>query len=173
MFNFDEQYSIGQKGEELVKKYYESQKDDGKTKFIVRDARREEQLKGADFFIINNELGTRYVEVKTDTQAQDTNNVALEIQVVYGDTKRIGCALKTFPDFLFYWIYPTNRILYWNPESLIPYIMDWVIEDNYRIVDAQNEKFFSRSLIVPISDLLATGVVKELNVSYHLLESVA
>jgi len=173
MFNFDEQYSIGQKGEELVKKYYESQKDDGKTKFIVRDARREEQLKGADFFIINNELGTRYVEVKTDTQAQDTNNVALEIQIVYGDTKRIGCALKTFPDFLFYWIYPTNRILYWNPESLIPYIMDWVIEDNYRIVDAQNEKFFSRSLIVPISDLLATGVVKELNVSYHLLESVA
>ena len=38
--------------------------DEGKTKFIVRDAKEEEQKKGADFFIINNELGCRYVEVK-------------------------------------------------------------------------------------------------------------
>jgi hypothetical protein len=170
MFDFDEQLAIGKQGEVLVRKYYESQKDDGKTKFIVRDARKEEQQKGADFFILNNELGTRYIEVKTDTQAVDTKNVALEIQMVYGDTKKIGCSLKTFADYLFYWIHPTNELLYWNPEELVPYIIDWIIEGKYKTIIAENKNFFSRNLIVPISDLLATGVVRSLNVSYHLLD---
>ena len=142
MFDFEEQLAIGKKGEQLVKSYYESQGADGKSKFIVRDAREEEQKKGADFFIINNELGSRYIEVKTDTRAEDTGNVALEVQIVYGATKTIGCALKTFPDFLFYWIYPTNQLLYWNPEELVPYIIDWLIDDKYRIVDAENKNFF-------------------------------
>ena len=98
MFDFEEQLEIGKQGEKLIKLYYQSQTtEEGKTKFIVRDARKEEQLKGADMFVINNELGTRYIEVKTDTRAEDTGNVALEIQIVYGDTdKRIGCALKTY-----------------------------------------------------------------------------
>ena len=173
MFDFEEQLAIGKKGEQLVKSYYESQGADGKSKFIVRDARQEEQKKGADFFIINNELGSRYIEVKTDTRAEDTGNVALEVQIVYGDTKTIGCALKTFPDFLFYWIYPTNQLLYWNPEELVPYIIDWLIDDKYRIVDAENKNFFSRSLIVPIEDLLATNVVRTINVSFNLLDEVA
>ena len=173
MFDFEEQLAIGKKGEQLVRSYYESQGADGKSKFIVRDAREEEQKKGADFFIINNELGSRYIEVKTDTRAEDTGNVALEVQIVYGDTKTIGCALKTFPDFLFYWIYPTNQLLYWNPEELVPYIIDWLIDDKYRIVDAENKNFFSHSLIVPIEDLLATNVVRTINVSFNLLDEVA
>ena len=173
MFDFEEQLAVGKKGEQLVRYYYESQLDEGKTKFIVRDAKEEEQKKGADFFIINNELGCRYIEVKTDTRAEDTGNVALEVQIAYGDTKTIGCALKTFPDFLFYWIYPTNQLLYWNPEELVPYIIDWLIDDKYRIVDAENKNFFSRSLIVPIEDLLATNVVRTINVSFNLLDEVA
>ena len=55
MFDFDEQLTIGKRGESLIKKYYESQTtNEGKIKFIVRDARKEEQLKGADFFILKN-----------------------------------------------------------------------------------------------------------------------
>ena len=174
MFDFEEQLEIGKQGEKLIKKFYETQTtEEGKNKYIVRDARKEEQLKGADFFIISNELGTRYVEVKTDTRAEQTGNVALEIQIVYGDTdKRIGCALKTFPDFLMYWIYPTNRVLYWNPERLIPFIMDWIINQEHRIVDAENKNFFSRSLIVPIKELIKTGVASEFTVSYHLLDEL-
>ena len=174
MFDFEEQLEIGKQGEKLIKLYYQSQTtEEGKSKFIVRDARKEEQLKGADMFVINNELGTRYIEVKTDTRAEDTGNVALEIQIVYGDTdKRIGCALKTFPDFLMYWIYPTNRILYWNPEHLIPYITDWIINQEYRIVDAENKNFFSRSLIVPIKSVLETGVASEFTISYHLIDKI-
>ena len=142
MFNFEEQLAIGKKGEKLVKLYYEQQGADGKSKFIVRDARKEEQMKGADFFIINQDLGSRYIEVKTDTRAEETGNVALEVQVVSDQKKTIGCALKTFPDFLFYWVYPTNQLLYWTPEELVPYIIDWLIEDKYRIVDAENKNFF-------------------------------
>ena len=174
MFDFEEQLEIGKQGEKLIKRFYETQKTkEDKNRYIVRDARKEEQLKGADFFIISNELGTRYVEVKTDTRAEQTGNVALEIQIVYGeDDKRIGCALKTFPDFLMYWIYPTNRVLYWNPEKLIPYIMDWIINQEHRIVDAENKNFFSRSLIVPIDVLLQTGEANEFTVSYHLLDEL-
>jgi len=172
MFDFDKQLQVGKQGEKLMKLYYESQTtNDGKSKFIVRDAFKEEQLKGADFFIINQELGTRYIEVKTDTQSKDTGNVALEIQIVKDDgTKQIGCQFKTFPDFMFYWIYPTNRILYWNPVELIPHIIDWILDDTHVIVEAQNKNFFSRSILVPIDELLALDIVSEISVSYHILE---
>ena len=171
MFDFEEQLAIGKKGELLVKNYYESQKtDEGKIKFIVRDAREEEQKKGADFFIINNELGSRYIEVKTDTRAEDTGNVALEIQIVYGDAKYgIGCAMKTFPDYLFYWIYPTNEVLYWNPQKINPFIIDW-LQDNPRIVETENKNFFSRSLLVSVDAMKSTGVVQKLEVPLDILQ---
>lgn len=170
MFDFDEQLEIGKQGEKLIKLYYESQKTEtDKNKFIVRDARKEEQLKGADFFIINNELGARYVEVKTDTRAEDTGNVALEVQIVYGDTKTIGCALKTFPDYLFYWIYPTTEVLYWNPKELNPYIVDWLL-DSPKIVETKNKNFFSRSMLVSVEKLNQTGVVRTLDVPLAIVE---
>tara|TARA_R110002020_G_scaffold324013_4_gene539821 strand:- start:22262 stop:22798 length:537 start_codon:yes stop_codon:yes gene_type:complete len=173
MFDFKEQLQVGKKGEQLVKLFYDTQQDDGKRKFIVKDARPDEQLKGADLMVISNELGVRYVEVKTDTQAKDTGNVALEIQIVQDNgSKQIGCQFKTFADFMFYWIYPTSELLYWQPEAMIPYIVDWIMEGKYKIIEAENKNFFSRNLIVPIEDLVATGLVKTLNVSYHLLEEV-
>lgn len=173
MFDFKQQLAIGEKGERLVKLFYERQTDDGSTKFIVRKTRREEQLKGADLFIINNELGMKYVEVKTDTQTKDTGNVALEIQIVQDDgTMQTGCQFKTFTDFMFYWAYPTNQLYYWNPEQLIPFIVDWLREDKYRIIEAENKNFFSRNLIVPVDDLLATGVVRTINLSFHILQEV-
>ena len=173
MFDFNEQLAIGEKGEKLVKLFYEQQSDDGKTKFVVRKTRLEEQLKGADLFILNNELGMKYVEVKTDTQAHETGNVALEIQIVQDDgTMKAGCQFKTFTDYMFYWVYPTNQLLYWRPEELIPYIINWIMEGTYRIVDAQNKNFFSRNLLVPMEDLMSTQIVKKINLSYHLLQEV-
>ena len=130
-------------------------------------------MKGADLFIINNELGARYVEVKTDTQIKDTDNFALEKMIVQdnGD-KKIGAALKTFADFLFYWEYPTSTLYYWNPQELVPYIIDWMYDRKYNIVEAQNKNFFSRTLLVPKKDLLATNVVKEITVSYHIVDEI-
>ena len=172
MFDFKEQLEIGKQGETLVKSYYEAQKDEeGSKLYIVRDARPEEQARGADFFIINNRLGFRYIEVKTDTQAQDTGNVALEIQIVQDNgTKQAGCQFKTFSDFMFYWIYPSNELLYWQPNELLPYLIDWIMEDKYKIVDAENKNFFSRNLIVPIDAMRATGLVRSVFVSATLLE---
>ena len=173
MFDFKEQLAIGEKGERLVKLFYERQTDDGSTKFIVKKTRREEQLKGADLFIINNELGMKYIEVKTDTQTKDTGNVALEIQIVQDDgTMQAGCQFKTFTDYMFYWAYPSNQLYYWKPEELIPFIVNWIMEGKYRIVDAENKNFFSRNLLVPVEDLLATKVVSTINLSYHLLDKV-
>ena len=80
--------------------------------------------------------------------------------------------MKTFPDFLFYWIYPTNRVLFWNPTELNPYIIDWTYDNKYKIVETENKKFFSPSMLVPIEDMLATSVVKELSVSMELVDKV-
>ena len=45
--------------------------------------------------------------------------------------------MKTFPDFLFYWIHPTTEILYWNPQKLNPWIVDWIADGNHRIVETE------------------------------------
>jgi len=168
---FKEDYNIGLLGENLIRDYYRSRRTtEGKDIYIVRPAQAWEQQQGADFFVVNHELGTKYFEVKTDTQSKDTGNVALEIQIKYGDTKQsIGCALKTFPDYLFYWIYPTTEVLYWNPKELSPFIIDWLL-DNPRIVETENKNFFSRSLLVRIADMKATNVVRTLEMPLHLVE---
>ena len=164
---------MGEQGERLVRLFYESKRKEEKVIYIVRQAEPWEQQQGADFFVVNDELGTKYFEVKTDTQAKDTGNVALEIQIVDNDGfKSIGCAMKTFPDYLFYWIHPTTEILYYDPKKLNPWIVDWIADGNHRVVKAENKNFFSRSLLVPISELKATGEVHTLNVSQELLEEV-
>ena len=164
---------MGEQGERLVRLFYESKRKEEKAIYIVRQAKPWEQQQGADFFVVNDELGTKYFEVKTDTQAKDTGNVALEIQIVDNDGfKSIGCAMKTFPDYLFYWIHPTTEILYYDPKKLNPWIVDWIADGNHRVVKAENKNFFSRSLLVPISELKATGEVHTLNVSQELLEEV-
>ena len=80
--------------------------------------------------------------------------------------------MKTFPDFLFYWIYPTNRVLFWNPAELNPYIIDWTYDNRYKVVETENKNFFSRSMLVPIEDMLATSIVKEITVSMALVDKV-
>lgn len=172
IYEFGKQFEVGEQGELLIKKFYESKTAEGKSIYIIRPAQQWEQQQGADFFVVNNELGTKYFEVKTDTQAKETGNVALEVQIVDNDGfKSIGCAMKTFPDYLFYWIYPTEEILYWNPQKLNPWIIDW-IADGHRIVEAENKNFFSRSLLVPIEELKATGDVRSLTVSQELIDEV-
>ena len=168
----EETLETGIQGEQLVKLFYESKKEKDKSIYIVRPTNTWEQKLGADFFVVSNEMDTKYFEVKTDTQSVTTDNVALEIQIVHPTKKTIGCALKTFPDYLFYCIYPTNRLLYWNPTELNPYIIDWVSDNKYKIIETENKKFFSRNMIVPISDMLATGFVKEIQVSMELVDKV-
>lgn len=164
---------MGEQGEKLIRLFYESKREEEKTLYIVRGAQQWEQQQGADFFVVNNRLGTKYFEVKTDTQAKDTGNVALEIQIVDNDGfKSIGCAMKTFPDFLFYWIHPTTEILYYDPKKLNPWIVDWIADGNHRIVETENKNFFSRSLLIPISELKATGEVRTLNVTEELVDKV-
>ena len=172
MFTFETQNAIGKLGEHLIKRHYESLKnDEGGNRFICRDAKFDEQMKGADLFIINQELGTRYVEVKTDTKMNDTDNFALEIMIVQEDgTKKIGAVMKTFPDYLFYWQHPTALVYWWKPEDLVPHILEWLSQDTYSRVRSENKNFFSRTLLVPKDVMMKTGVVNEMTVSYHVLE---
>ena len=167
MYNFKEQNDIGKIGEKLIKNFYHSQNK----QYVARDALMEEQMKGSDLFVVDGHLNTRYVEVKTDTKAYDTDNVAFEVYIQHEDGKvTIGAAMKTFSDFLFYWIFPTTRVLYWQPKDINPYIIKWL--ETEKLVDVENKKFFSRNLIVPKSTVLDTGVVNELHLDYGMVEDV-
>ena len=172
--DFHTDYNVGKLGENLIRAYYNAQRTaDDKRIYITRETKLEEQIKGADLFVMNNELNYKYVEVKTDTQMKDTENFALEYMIEYRTGfKTIGCQMKTYPDYMFYWQHPTNVIYYWEPDKLNPYIVDWLMSDKYKKVKTENKKFFSRSLLVPIRDMLDTTLVHEIFVSMNPVDKV-
>ena len=50
-------------GRQLVRKWYETIVDtDGNIVYVVRPAGKEEKEKGADFFIVSNELESRFLK---------------------------------------------------------------------------------------------------------------
>jgi len=102
-YNFADQDKVGKMGEQLILKHYNTLTDETGNKYHARPTRMSEQLQGADIWVFNQELKDNYIEVKTDTQIVDTNNVALEylIEQENGDLQ-IGCQMKTFADFMMY-----------------------------------------------------------------------
>ena len=52
-------------GRLLLKRWYEDIVDsDGNLVYVVRPAGKEEKQKGADFFIVSNELESKYLKIK-------------------------------------------------------------------------------------------------------------
>jgi len=150
-------------GRQLVRKWYETIVDtDGNIVYVVRPAGKEEKEKGADFFIVSNELESRFLKVKTDKEIIKTDLVSLELYKE-NDQLEIGEAMQTFPDYFFYWIYPTAELLYWNPSELNPYLMKQVIEI---------KNFFSHTIKLYKSELLATGLVRTHTISENLLQEI-
>ncbi len=150
-------------GRLLLKRWYEDIVDsDGNLVYVVRPAGEEEKQKGADFFIVSNELESKYLKIKTDKDIKETNLVSLELYRE-GDKLEIGEAMQTFPDYFFYWIYPTTELLYWNPAELNPYLMKQILEI---------KNFFSRTIKLERDELLKTGLVRSHTVSHNLLEDI-
>ncbi len=150
-------------GRQLLRRWYEDIVDsNGKTVYVVRPAGPEESEKGADFFIVSNELESKYLKIKTDKTTKDNNLVSLELYKE-NDRLEIGEAMQTFPDYFFYWIYPTAELLYWNPSELNPYLMKQVIEI---------KNFFSHTIKIEKSELLETGLVRSHTISGNLLQDI-
>jgi len=177
-FNFKDQDKIGKIGEKLILAHYNSIEDEKGHKFHARKTRMEEQLKGADIWVFNTQLNSKFIEVKTDTQINETNNLALEylIEQESGELA-IGCQMKTFADYMMYWTYPTNFVRYWNPTNLLPFLLTWIKNDTYRTVKVQNEnengdKWLAHCLLVPTSDFDTLGFISSLRVSLNILEKV-
>ena len=93
-YNFTEQDKVGKLGEKLILNHYNSIKDDNGNRYVARATRIDEQLQGADLMVFNQSLKTNYIEVKTDTQIEETNNIALEylIEQESGDYQ-VGCQM--------------------------------------------------------------------------------
>ncbi len=177
-FNFKEQDSIGKIGEQLILAHYNSITDGKGNKYHARPTRMEEQLQGADIWVFNNELDSNFIEVKTDTQIDETRNIALEylIEQENGDLQ-IGCQMKTFADFLMYWSYPTNFVRYWKPRLLQPYLLTWIKENKFKSVKIENEnnsgsKWYAHCLLVPVDFFDELSFVNNFTVSLKVLEKV-
>ena len=177
-YNFAEQDKVGKMGEQLILKHYNTITDETGNKYHARPTRMEEQLQGADIWVFNQELKDNFIEVKTDTQIQDTNNVALEYLIEQENGElQIGCQMKTFADFMMYWTYPTNFVRFWKPRVLQPYLLTWIKEDEYRSIkvineNAQGKKWFAHCLLVPVSEFDKLSFVKNFLVSMDIVESV-
>ena len=63
-------------GRLLLKRWYEDIVDsDGNLVYVVRPAGEEEKQKGADFFIVSNELESKYLKIKTDKDIKETSSL--------------------------------------------------------------------------------------------------
>ena len=178
IFNFKEQDKIGKLGEKLILNHYNSIVDERGNKYHARPTRMEEQLQGADIWVFNQELKANFIEVKTDTQIQETNNVALEYLIEQENGElQIGCQMKTFADFMMYWSYPTNYVRYWTPRILQPHLLTWIKDNKYRTVKVENQneqgnKWFAHCLLVPVDEFDRLDFVKYFLVSLNVLEGV-
>ena len=177
-YNFTEQDKVGKLGEKLILNHYNSITDESGNKYHARATRIDEQLQGADLMVFNQSLKTNYIEVKTDTQIEETKNIALEylIEQESGDYQ-VGCQMKTFADFMMYWSYPTNFVRYWNPKKLQPYIVTWIRDSKYKTVKVINEnkhgdKWFAHCLLVPTYEFDKLQQVNSFLVSLNVLQGV-
>ncbi|MBO71695.1 MAG: hypothetical protein CL508_05205 [Actinobacteria bacterium] len=150
-------------GRLLLKRWYEDIVDsDGNLVYVVRPTNEEEKEKGSDFFVVSNKLESKYLKIKTDKEIKETNLLSLELYKE-GDKLEIGEAMQTFPDYFFYWVYPTAELLYWNPTELNPYLIKQIQEI---------KNFFSRTIKLEKSELLETGLIRSHMVSHNLLDDI-
>ena len=75
IYDFQEQLEVGDQGEQLIKKFYENRREKGKSVYIVRPAAKWEQQQGADFFVVNNDLGTKYFEASNSSTLPENRSL--------------------------------------------------------------------------------------------------
>lgn len=119
MSKFQQDLRTGSIGEDIV---FDFLKSNAKTKSLI-DVRYDAlfQELDVDFIQETHDNQVRKIEVKTDTMAHRTGNLAYE-HTSNKYCNSIGCFEKTKSDFIFYYLTGTREVYILHTESLRGYV---------------------------------------------------
>lgn len=130
MNKFQQDLKTGNIGEEIILEFL---KENKATKSVL-DVRNDKFFQDIDTDFIQETLQNEIykIEVKTDTLAHKTGNLAYEhTSNKYGNT--IGCFEKTRADYIFYYLTETKELYILHTESLRNYVL--LNKNRFREVD--------------------------------------
>lgn len=118
---FDKDYQAGCKGETIVLAWLLKNE---KVKSVI-DASKDKRYQkyDIDYIVQFTDMQLINIEIKTDFQADKTNNIAYEI-ISNVDYNSKGCFEKTKSDYIFYYIYNSHDLLIADTNKLKQYVKD-------------------------------------------------
>jgi len=155
MGNFKQDLKTGEKGEDVVVRYLYSLPD---TEFIL-DVRyiRGYQAHDIDFVMYTKKKKVIPIEVKTDTMAHRTGNIAYEV-FSNKHWKTEGCLEKTKAKFVFYYLIHTGELYYINVKRLRDHV-----NKNYkgkRNMVAMGDA--AEGYLIKITELISNRIAKKI-----------
>jgi hypothetical protein len=141
--DFNESVKIGDSVEKIFDNYF-------KTKYKISDVSMETQFQGIDRVY---QLGeqTYRIEYKGDTVTQTSGNCFIETMSNI-ETKRLGWALTSQADFIFYYLFGLSTALCFTPTALRTNLKSWL--NQLRSVEVKNKRgsgfYYTRGVLVPM-----------------------
>jgi len=140
-YDFKEQYISGLAGEWVMEKYHLPFYE------IEKTGKRGEKA-GIDFIFSRGEEKQWLVEVKTDFKSQIYGNVIMEI-VSVDRTNKPGWAYTSTCDYLLYYLWHTNEVLYFQMGEIKNNIDAW--KEDYPVRPIKNDGFNTIGVKLPVT----------------------
>lgn len=150
MNKFLKDLNFGKSGEDII---FNLLKNDSRTKDVI-DVRKEKlfQQMDIDFIQFFKNGKSVLIEVKTDSKAQETGNIAYE-HTSNINFNTVGCFEKTSAHLIYYCIPSANEILILNVQKLREYVRSH--KDNYENVNMGDS---AMGYLVPIVEILKNNL---------------
>lgn len=150
---FDKDNKQGDKGETIVYAWLLRNKNVRHVMDVSKDVRH--QKNDIDFIVQLPTLQTKYIELKTDFQADTTGNVPYEM-ISNIDFNSKGCLEKTKSDFIFFYLYNSHDLLIAETPKLKQYVNE---NKQYLKLIPMGEK--ARGYLLNINDLIKRNIIKK------------
>lgn len=146
---------LGEKGEDVVVRYLYSLPD---TEFVL-DVRylRGYQAHDIDFVLYTKKKKVIPIEVKTDTMAHITGNIAYEV-FSHKDWGTEGCLEKTKAKFVFYYLAHSGELLYINVKRLREHV-NVNYKDKKPMVEMGDN---AAGYLIKINELISNRIAKKI-----------
>lgn len=152
MNKFEKDLLVGEKGETIAKQFLLSSSH---TRGFA-DARSDPYFQNLDIdYLVSRDDGkiVKY-EVKTDTMAHRTGNIAFEMTT----SGNVGCLAKSHADYILYYLSETNQMYFFNLETMKDYISSHTELEEVKMGD------YATGFLLKINELKDRNILKEVNV---------
>ncbi|BAS55294.1 hypothetical protein NIES2135_54330 [Leptolyngbya boryana NIES-2135] len=158
-YSFPEQRRIGQIGEEILDSYL-------KRSYFLEPANRTLQDYEIDRIATPLSGGRSwYLEYKTDLKADTTGNAFIETIGADANRKNQGWVTKSRADILVYYLPFSGRVYVLPMTRIRGFLTYWT--NRYEVKTAQNAKYRTHGLIVPLFELNAVGFLARIRSIDH------